>query len=173
MNTRKSGFPIVVFATLFVGLALSIMQHFTQSGRSAVGQPVAQVADPARDLSLMVVVLTPKPAPPPKAHPMAKPQPTPVSPSTSYIFTDAVPVADSPEIQANDMNACFSMYTRKKNEAENMCKGEWYPADQAPRSYDQFWCATNSGGVGWLPVRFFDGRSNQVVNPCGSLNRCD
>lgn len=185
MNAKKSSFPIVVLAVLFVGLALSIMQHFTQSGRSQTirsqpnGLQVAAAAEPTRNLTLTAAAVIPSsnitttPAPPPKAQLVTKQPTRPSPPITSYTFTDPVPAADSPEFTADGMNACFSQYTRTKNEAERTCKGEWYPADQAPRPYDEFWCATNAGGVGWLPVRFFDGRSTQTVIPYGSLNRCD
>lgn len=180
MNAKKSGFPIVVLAVLFVGLALSIMQHFTQSDRPQIGQlqtirskpHVLQVAQAAAAVTPSSSITT-TPAPPPKAQ-LVTVQPTrPSPPVTSYTFTDPVPAADSPEFTADGMNACFSAYTRAKNEAEGTCKGEWYPADQAPRPYDEFWCATNAGGVGWLPVRFYDGRASQTVAPYGSLNRCE
>ncbi len=92
---------------------------------------------------------------------------------SSFTFADAVPAADSPGSTADDMNACFSAYTRNRNTAENTCKGEWYPADFAPRPHDEFWCATNAGRVGWLPVRLYDGRASEAVQPYGSLNSCN
>lgn len=184
MNQKKSGFPIVVLAVLFVGLTLSIMQHFTQSDRPPV-QPaaavMAQLPAPTRltvpERNIVAAAFPASSNAPqaeaPTAVPAIRPTATPQPPKTAFVFTDAVPAADSPEFTADGMQACFSAYTRMKNEAEGTCKGEWYPADQAPRSYDQFWCATNGGGVGWVPVRFFDGRATQTVIPYGSLNRCE
>jgi hypothetical protein len=183
MNDKKSGFPIVVLAVLFVGLTLSIMQHFTQ-GNGLQAQPaaanLAQLPTPNRPIfndgnaNPVVIPLNlnaPK-AEAPTATPAVQALPT-LQPKTDFVFADVVPAADSPEFTADDMNACFSMYTRRKNEAENGCQGEWYPADYAPRPYDEFWCATNNGGVGWVPVRFFDHTSSQTVSPYGSLNQCE
>jgi hypothetical protein len=183
MNDKKSGFPIVVLAVLFVGLTLSIMQHFTQSS-GLQAQPaaanLAQLPTPTRPIfsdgnanaAVMPLNLNAPKAEAQIATPAVQALPIP-QPKTDFVFTDPVPAADSPEFTADDMNACFSAYTRRKNEAENTCKGEWYPADQAPHAYDEFWCATSSGGVGWVPVRFFDHTSSQTVSPYGSLNQCE
>lgn len=137
------------------------------------------VADPTRNLVLTAAAATPittTPALPPKTA-LVKPQTirlNPINPTvSSFTFTDAVPAADSPEFTADDMQACFSAYTRNRNTAENTCKGEWYPADFAPRPHDKFWCATNAGRVRWLPVRLYDGRAAVTVTPYGSLNQCN
>lgn len=196
MNRKGSAFPIVVLAVLFVGLTLSIMQGMTESsGRaSTLFRPKSEAVasdftisaqpTPTRDLAFTASQLTPilnitsTPAPPPQAEaptprPLIQPTKTAIPPVTNFVFTDAVPAADSPEFSADGMGACFSMYTRNRNTAENTCKGEWYPADFAPRAYDQFWCATNAGRVEWVPVRFYDGRGGETVKPYGSLNQCN
>jgi hypothetical protein len=146
---------------LIVGLLVNanIGSDSTQGVASAEIKPVQLTIEPRPTSAAIIHTDTPL---------QAKADPT----RTQITFTDAVPAADSPERTADSMNACFSAYTRNKNTAENTCKGEWYPADYAPHSYDVFWCATNGDGVGWVPVRFFDNRSVEVVLPFGKPEGC-
>lgn len=81
------------------------------------------------------------------------------------VFDEVVPVADSPERSSESMGACFSQYSRNRNQTENICLPEWFPADQAPRPTDKFWCASNGSNVEWVPARLFDGRSVTAVVP--------
>lgn len=178
---KKNNLITILFAVAFVGLVLTILDTFNSSHSShplPIGQPAVAEFRPLEPVqNKMPAVVEPTqiitPASPPKDE-LVTLQTTRLDPTvSSFTFSDAVPAADSPEFTADDMNACFSAYTRNRNTAENTCKGEWYPADFAPRSYDVFWCATNSGRVEWVPVRFFDGRASQTVSPYGSLNRCE
>lgn len=169
---NKSNLITIGLSILFVGLVVTILDAAGQTTKQAVVQPTRDlIAISARLTPILNITSTP--APPPRAVLEAKVErPTRTAVKTEFVFSEAVPVADSPEFAADDMNACFSMYTRRKNEMENGCQGEWYPADYAPRSYDEYWCATNGGRVGWVPVRFFDGRAGEQVQPYGKPAGC-
>lgn len=179
MNKLAGGIGII----LGIGFLLfSIMLSAPESSQASapfIQNNQQQLTAPTRNLVLTAAALTPSssivttPAPLPRAILETNiERPTLTSVQSNFTFTDPVPAADSPEFTADGMQACFSAYTRAKNAAENTCKGEWYPADQAPHSYDEYWCATNNGRVGWVPVRFYDGRASETVKPYGSLNQC-
>lgn len=175
-------FAIIVAAILEVApTAGSFVPNF---GENLSSIPLILTPKSEEGLSTISAKITPSgnlqktPAPSPRAEistqtPAVYLSPTPKAEDRNFSFDDSVPSADSPEFSADGMQACFSMYTRTKNEAHNTCKGEWYPVDQVPNHYDEYWCATNSGQVGWVPARLYDGRGTLTVKPYGSLNQCN
>lgn len=150
----------------------------TLEGRGVVIVPPT----PTKNIPLTVAAITPiseivttpvqdprAEYPPPRIIPNAVIVKEPVE---VFVFDDKVPNADAPEITADQMNSCFSSYSRHRNQIENTCLGEWYPMNYAPRPHDDFWCAENGGVVEWVPARFFDGRTNVQVEPFGKPSEC-
>jgi hypothetical protein len=172
MNSSENTGGILMMGVLGIavfGILMSIFSEaFNPSGASATVAPINTKQPTAAKIQALQVTAQPTTAPPPQEPREPLPQ---VEPAALVLFDEIAPAADSPEITSEAMNACFSMYTRNKNTTENTCKAEWYPADFAPHSYDEFWCASNGVNVEWIPVRLFDGRNSETVVPMGGCGQ--
>lgn len=176
--STNNGVSLIMIGLMAVAVTGILMSILSEGSFAADGVPTAAVAatvTPELVVTAATVVFTPVPDPQIELTPVTTVVAAMIvkAPDEVFMFDDAVPLADSPEVAADVMRSCFSAYSRQRNEAEGGCFGEWFPVDFAPRPGDVYWCADNGGVVQWVPVRFFDGRSHQTVVPYGRPKGCD
>lgn len=173
---------LVVGLIIMIGSSIPDIQLFKLEPRPI---PLSQVTPipTSQDLNILAVTFepiseistTPVPVPVPKEqYPVVVSDPTiDAGTDRGFSFSDPVPAADSPELEAGQVLMCFSQYSRNQNQTKNKCLGEWYPVNKTPREHDKYWCAYNNGNIEWVPVRFYDGRGGgEIVIPSGNPERC-
>lgn len=168
MNSSENtgGFLMMgVLGIAVFGILMSIFSEaFNPSGASATVAPINTKQPAVARFQAEKVTLQPTAAPPPQEPREPLPQ---VEPAALILFDEIAPAADSPEITSEEKQACFSAYSRQRNQSEGICLNEWYPVDYAPRPGNEFWCASNGVNVEWIPVRLYDGRNSETVVPMG------